>query len=89
MLEIVGLLLALLAVLVLVFALFKTIYHLALCVFSIRPEKRFFASLLGPFAFLRKDLFDLRRQDHVKRILLWGLVFIVALGVVMAVYPSF
>ena len=88
MLNLLGLLAALLAVAVLVVAIVKVVYHLTLSVFSIRGETRFIAYLLGPFAFILKDLFDASRQQHVKRTLLWGLVLLASVSLVFIFYPA-
>lgn len=88
MLNLIGLSLALVAIILLVIAILKVTYHLAVGVFSLRKETRFIAYMLGPFSFLRRNLFDLDRQQHVKRAILWSIVLLAALGLVIVFYPT-
>lgn len=78
---------AVVALLIFLVAFFKTLYLLSAAVLSIRSDRKWLAHLLGPFAFLHKDIFDHQKFERVKKLIHWIGVLFVSLVALYFLYP--
>ena len=60
----------------------KTLYHSWFVFTGIRHEKRFLASLMGPFFLLNQGLFEEKALPHLKKLSFW-------LPFTLAIYAAF